>query len=88
MTEAAQVEAAGIPWLEVFALAAAITVVTLVGTARWWLAALLGWLDRVLARLGVGTWAARFLTWAERKASGVFPQGARRGDTGGEESDR
>lgn len=77
MTGAAEVEVAGIPWIEVFALAAAITAVALVGTARWWLAAALGWLDRALTRMGVGTWSAKFLTWAEEKAARLFDQGAR-----------
>ena len=80
MTEVAQAEASGIPWLEVAALAAAIAAVALVATARWWLEASLGWLDRVLTRLGVGTWSAKFLTWAEEKASEAFRKGAQKGE--------
>lgn len=42
--------------------------VLLLATSRWWLARLLSALDRLLVRLGVGTWAAGAITWLEQKA--------------------
>ncbi len=43
----------------------AVAILALV-SADLWLPPILGQLDRVLTRLGVGTWAAGFLTWAEK----------------------
>lgn len=43
-----------------------IAAVVLALTAERWLSGILGLLDRVLGRLGVGTWSARALTEIEK----------------------
>jgi hypothetical protein len=47
------------------ALLAALVLVVLVATADRWLVALLTGLDRILTRMGIGTWSARLLTRGE-----------------------
>ena len=51
------------------AILAAAAAIFLLWTAPSWLSRLLGGLDRLLVRMGAGTWAAGFITRMENRAS-------------------